>query len=125
MDVDEEDFYYHIGKRDRAEKFKGDFFEQEKAYRNAITLAEKELADLAMTRSATDTKALAMRDQRLNIRILYAELGRLYIKRAQEGLKDPGIPQPPIRGQIGWTFEGFASIENAKEYYIFHVLENH
>ena len=110
----------------------------------AIKQIDEDCKSIFDSRTWYNTKSIALHALKLNKRLLQSQLAILLIesgqldegylllktskgKKSDEELKitlenlKKSI-SPPIRGKVGWTLEGFASLESAKELFI---LENY
>lgn len=123
--------------------------EAERYFNEYVKNYENELCILLESRTVYNYKSIALIDLKLNMRVLLSEYALFLI---QENFKDEGffylkksigkkthdevvaihtrlkkMLKPPKMGRVGWTLEGFTSLENAKEFYIFdnYLKESH
>jgi hypothetical protein len=110
----------------------------------AIEKIDEDCKSIFESRTWYNTKSIALHALKLNKRLLQSQLAILLIQsgqldegylllKASKGKKSDEELKitleklkksitPPIRGKVGWTLEGFASLESAKELFL---LENY
>jgi hypothetical protein len=106
----------------------------------AIEKIDQEMENIFDSRTWYNSKSLALHDLKLTKRVLQSELalfliennqkeeGMTFLKASKGKKSDKELKitleklsnsiKPPIKGKVGWTLEGFASLENAKEFFI-------
>lgn len=116
-----------------------DYEKAKEAYQNALGETFEAIAIVQKNRTFYDTKSIALHELKILTRLTECELALCFIHNQEEkrGLellrqaKGKGSDEElkkihlqyektkaPKRGMVGWTLEGFASLENAKEFFI-------